>query len=252
MTWVWHWKSAWWKESKDPSLQVVLWLLYSAMVRTVPVPSHSAPSTRIHKYDFKTLRRFALIWLCVTKPLQSGLQFIFFLEGNSSWLDGTESSQGTLGWIILSHTKEKNRNMWSSESFRKPLSLPKLAFIKYKVSFSCFLWDSISLRSPDWPMQSSGLRVPGFFSLSSYLLSSIISTPRLWFALVIILVGNRWQSLVKGLFPKNIFSPDNPGQIKDSHAIFIAVLAILASATEQENEMMVIWIGKTETKIFMF
>lgn len=56
----------------------------------------------------------------------------------------------------------------------------------------------------------------------------------------------------KGLFPKNIFSSDNPGQTKDSHAICIAVLAILASATEQESEMMVIWIGKTEAKIFMF
>lgn len=175
---------------------------------TIPVPSHSAPSIWIHKYNFKTLRWFALIWLYVTKPLQSGLQFIFLLEGNSSWLDSTESSQGTLGWIILSHTKEKNRNMWSSESFRKPLSPQKLAFIKYNVSFSCFLWDSISLRSPDWPMpmQSSGLWVPGFFSLSSHLLSSIISTPRLIFALVIILVGNRWQSLVKGLSKKHLLS----------------------------------------------
>ena len=41
----------------------------------------------------------------------------------------------------------------------------------------------------------------------------------------------------KGTVSKNIFSPDNPGQTKDSHAIFIAVLEILASATEQEKEM---------------
>lgn len=116
-------------------LQVVLWLLYSAMMLTIPVPSHSAPSTWIHKYNFKTLRRFALIWLYVTKPLQSGLQFIFLLEGNSSWLDSTESSQGTLGWVILSHTKEKNRNMWSSESFRKPLSPQKLALLNTTFPF---------------------------------------------------------------------------------------------------------------------
>lgn len=44
----------------------------------------------------------------------------------------------------------------------------------------------------------------------------------------------------KGTVSKNLFSPDNPGQTKDSHAIFIAVVAILANATEQEKEMMVI------------
>lgn len=215
MTWVWPLKSTCWKESGDPSLQVFLWLLYSAMVRTVPIPSYPAPTTRISKYNFKDLRRFVLIWL-VTKPLQNGLPFIFLLEGNSSWLDITESPQGTQGWIILSHTKETNRNMWSSESFRKQLSPQSWHLLNTKFPFlasfgtgSHFVVQTdleyATLSPLSVNMQPSRLWVPGFFSLSSPLLSSIISTPRLLFALIIILVGNRWQNLIKGLFPKTSF-----------------------------------------------